>query len=110
MEEKIENGFLDEYYTDFYEYVDRNRVFKWMKKPEFQEINKQISDLKLKYPKITAYIDEGEIEELTKEELKALRKVIDLNNKIEGLEEKEIFKLGMKENYIYLKNMDMLNV
>lgn len=110
MEEKIENGFLDEYYTDFYEYVDRNRVFKWMKKPEFQEINKQISDLKLKYPKVTAYIDEGKIEELTKEELKALRKVIDLNNKIEGLEEKEIFKLGMKENYIYLKNMDMLNV
>ena len=81
-----------------------------MKKPEFQEINKQISDLKLKYPKVTAYIDEGKIEELTKEELKALRKVIDLNNKIEGLEEKEIFKLGMKENYIYLKNMDMLNV
>ena len=110
MEEKIEKCFLDEYSDDFDEYIDKNRIFRWMKKPEYQEINKEICDLKSRFPKVAVYMEDGKIEVLTEEELQVLRKIINLERKINGMEEKEIFKLGMKENYIYLKNMDMLNV
>ena len=110
MEQNIEKCFLDEYSDDFEEYIDKNRIFKWMKKPEYQKINKEICDLKSKYPKVAVYMEDGKIEELTEEELRALRKIINLEKKINELEEKEIFKLGMKENYIYLESMDMISI
>ncbi len=108
--EDIEKSFLDEYSDDFNEYIDKSRVFKWMNKTEYKKINKEICDIKLKYPRVNAYLEDGKIEQLTKNELKALTQIIGLKHQIDEIEEKEIFKLGMKENYIYFESMDMLNI
>lgn len=45
---------------------------------------------------------------LTKTECKMLQKLISIYMQISNIEEKEIFILGGKEIYIYLKELDLI--
>lgn len=110
MDEKIEKCFLDEYSDDFNEYIDNNRLSRWCKIPEYKELSDEILKIKERYPRVTTFLENGDIELLSKEELQAVRDVLNIEHQIEGIEEKEIFKLGMKENYIFLESMDMIKV
>lgn len=110
MEEKIEKSFLDEYSDDFIDYIDRYRTTKWENLEEYRDLENKISNLKSKYPKVRLFLESDEIEELNIEELNVLKKILLIGNQIDVIEEKEIFKLGMKENYIFLENMDMINI
>lgn len=110
MDEKIEKSFLDEYSDDFNEYIDNNRLSRWCKIPEYKELYDKISSIKLKYPKVIKFLEDRNFDTLSNEELQAVRDILILEHQIDSIEEKEIFKLGMKENYIYLQNMDMLKI
>lgn len=110
MDEKIEKSFLDEYSDDFNEYIDNNRLSRWCKIPEYKELYDEISSIKLKYPKVIKFLEDGEFDTLSNEELQAVRDILILEHQIDSIKEKEIFKLGMKENYIYLQNMEMLKI
>ena len=106
-QENNETCFLDEYSDDLCDYIEDNRHSNWMKKTEYTELQDKISTIKSKYPNVQEFLENAEYNILTKEELEAVRKILELEHNIDTLEEKEIFKLGMKENYIYMKRMNM---
>lgn len=107
---EFDEGFFDTYTDDFYDYFERHRIMKLLKKPEYKIIIKEICNIKNKYPNITKYLEDNEIVELKKEDLRAILKVLELQEKIDYIEQKECFKLGFKEAYIYFESMNMLNI
>ena len=105
MEESwINNIELDEIYNlieDIKEEL-KNSNLKYKKlKENFYKILDEFPNLQL--------IFEEQMElNLTKTESKMLQKLVSIYMQISNIEEKEIFILGGKEMYIYLKELDLI--
>lgn len=78
------------------------------KNSEYKEIQRKIERLKNKYPKIRGILEDEEVYELTLQESKALLDVINLMRDSLRIEQYEIFLLGGRENYEYMKKLKIL--
>ncbi len=54
-------------------------------------------EIKNKYPKVRAFIEDGEIKILNEEEIKAVFEIVGIDRDLQILEVEEAFKLGLKE-------------
>lgn len=61
-----------------------------------QNIN-NIENIKSKYPKVKELLEDEKITDLTKEEIKAILEIKELENEINKLGEDEMFKIGLRE-------------
>lgn len=78
------------------------------KNSEYKEIQRKIERLKNKYPKIRGILEDEEVYELTLQESQALLVVINLMRDSLRIEQYEIFLLGSRENYEYMKKLKIL--
>lgn len=93
-----ESGDFFELYEDcFLDYFERYKSKYLHKRKDYIEIVEQIENIKQKYPKIRAFIEDEEWQELSPEEQKAFLEVKDLDSTLEVLEIEEAFKLGLKD-------------
>ena len=95
---------LDEFYFEEYKY-DYLR-----QQPEYKEIANQIKYLKEEYPRVTNLVEDGDIEVLNLEELQKLQELLQLRAKEDFIEQKEVFRLGMKEMFCNLKEMNIIHL
>jgi hypothetical protein len=80
--------------TDFIE----KKKFQMLKtKEDYKQLITKVSKIKQEYPKLREYLEDDNISVLSKEELKALLKIIEISNDISAMEMEEMFKLGIKE-------------
>ena len=72
--------------------------FKILEKTEeYQKLTKEVEKIKEENPKVRAFFEKEIVEPINAEEQEKIQNVIDLQMEIRNLEEKEIYKLGMKE-------------
>ena len=64
---------------------------------EYTKIAKEIEEIKRKIPKIRDFLENDEITEFSKEEIKSILKIIELNNHRAMYEAEEMFKIGLRE-------------
>lgn len=64
---------------------------------EYTKIAKKIEEIKRKIPKIRDFLENDEITEFSKEEIKSILKIIELNNHRAMYEAEEMFKIGLRE-------------
>lgn len=69
----------------------------WNRK-DYQDIQYQIGKIKKEYPNVRNFIEQSEIVEFNKKEIKALGEYLELIAIIQDIELVEIFKLGLKDN------------
>ena len=81
-----------------------------MKKKEYREIIKKVRTLKESNPKVEELVEDGKIEILSLEELKIVQELLKLGNQIDIIEQKEIFRLGMKEMLTNLEDMNIIQL
>ena len=103
-EEKLYN--LDS--AEFYELIDSSRVRLKNKDEKYKNISDEIENIRIKYPNINSLFEDEKVRNLTEEECINLQKIIKKYLIISSMEEREIFFLGARENYYYLKNLDLL--
>ena len=95
---KDDDTFFSNNSDGFTEYIEDIRYNKIFKNEEYQKIKDEIGKYKEKYPRlITFFEDNTYIENITEEEQNAIFEVMSLIEKMFMLEEKEMFKMGMKE-------------
>ena len=87
--------------------LDPSVVTYLMKKPEYKELISQVRKLKEDNPKVENLVEDGKIEILNYEELKVIQKLLNLGSQLDSIEQKEIFRLGMRE---MLTNLADINV
>lgn len=83
-----------------FDLVNRNEKYK--------NLREKFNDIMNKYPNLQLILDENKEMILTEDECKMLQKLIAIYMDICDLEEKEIFLLGGKEMYFYLKDVGLI--
>ena len=101
-------SFYNECSDEFLEYVEEYRVTYLMKKPEYKELINQVRKLKEDNPKVENLVEDGKIEILNYRELKVIQKLLSLGSQLDSIEQKEIFRLGMREMLVNLADMNLI--
>lgn len=101
-------SFYNECSDEFLEYVEEYRVTYLMKKTEYKELINQVRKLKEDNPKVENLVEDGKIEILNYKELKVIQKLLSLGSQLDSIEQKEIFRLGMKEMLVNLADMNLI--
>lgn len=109
MEDMV-NIFFDNYEDGFLEYLEVHKTQALKDRKDYQDLNKNISELKYKYPNVRTFLEEKEPIDLREDEQYAMLNVLNYEIELDIIELKECFKLGFKEAIIYLNNMGMLKL
>lgn len=101
-------SFYEAYLDDFFDSLEDTK--KYLKNDkEYKKCYEKINNILKNNKKIEQLLDEQTLEKgLTKEECKALIKVINLYYKLQSLEEKEIYFKGGMDAYFYFKKLGIL--
>lgn len=90
--------FLSYYCNSFTEYLEITKVNNVINSKEYKKLRKKMNEIKEKYPRVMEFLEDKDIiENPTKEEQKAIFDILDITEEMAILEEKEIFKMGMRE-------------
>lgn len=108
--EEIVGNFFDNYEDCFLAYLEVHKTQALKDRKDYQNLNKNISELKCKYPNVRTFLEEKEPIDLREDEQYAMLNVLNYEIELDIIELKECFKLGFKEALIYLNNMGMLKL
>lgn len=93
---------------EFSELIDKSKVNLKKHNSEYRKLIKSSLKILNDFPNLKALFEDDIVENLNKKECKMLQKLFVLHMKIRNYEEQEIFFLGSKEFYLYLKNMAVI--
>lgn len=99
-----EDEFFYDEYGDFEEYLETKRINKLLENEEYNELRKEETKIRKKYPNIVETIEgETTLHNLNTEEQTALSELIQIKWQMFNLEKKELYIMGMKEmiNILY---------
>lgn len=101
-EEKItDNNRADSIiYKNIYEITDffEEQKYKNLKQNnDYMKIGKDIEEIKEKFPKVRSFFEDNEITEFSKEEMKAILNIIELQEDRAMYEADEMLKIGLRE-------------
>ena len=75
---------------------------------EYKKLRNKMEDVFKEYPNLQYILDEDQHLVLNETECKMLQKLITIHMNIKDFEEKEIFLLGSKEMFLYLKDVGLI--
>lgn len=75
---------------------------------EYKKLRNKMEDVFKEYPNLQYILDEDQHLVLNETECKMLQKLITIHMNIKDYEEKEIFLLGSKEMFLYLKDAGLI--
>lgn len=101
--------FFESIDSEFWTYLESNAYEIGKKYDEYNSCLKEINELFEFHPNLEKVIDDEEIVELTKEDVKALIELKGLYYKKNFMDMKNIFFLGGQNLYYYLKKINVIN-
>ena len=100
LKESIDNeeGFYEYEYICFTDYLETTKINNLMNRESYNELRKKQHEIKSKHPKAMQLLeDRSTVDQITKLDQKAMLELMEIQDQIHILEEKEIYKMGMKE-------------
>lgn len=94
--------------AEFNELIDSAKVDLVTNDIHYKKLKNEVKNLKEKHPNIQLFFEDEGVNELGKDDCKVLQKVLNLYQEMHIYEEQKIFLLGAKENYFYLKKLNIL--
>lgn len=101
-------SFFDEYTDDFLDYLETNRMKIVRENTEYKQLEDEISKIKAENPNVRTFLEEREAVSLTDVEQNAVLDILEIQGKMDNIEMKEVFKLGGREMFVFIKQMKML--
>ena len=106
--DKNQKTFFDEYTDDFLDYLETNRMKIVRQNVDYKELEDKISKIKAENPNVRTFLEEKEAVPLTDVEQNAVLDILEIQGKMDTIEMKEVFKLGGREMFIFIKQMKLL--
>lgn len=94
--------------SEFYELIDSTRVELKKHNDEYRKMSDKLHKIMDKYTNLQLLLEDEKIVELNSEESKQLQEIVALEMQLRNFEERQIFFLGARENYFYLKNLGLI--
>lgn len=101
-------SFFDEYSDDFLDYLETNRMKIVRENAEYKELENQIKNIKEENPNVRTFLEEREAVPLTDVEQNSVLDILEIQGKMDNIEMKEVFKLGSREMFVFIKQMKLL--
>ena len=79
------------------DYFEEQKYRNLKKNEEYNKIRYKIEEIKEKFPKVRKFFEDNKIEQLTKEDMKAILDITELQNDRAMYEADEMFKIGLRE-------------
>lgn len=106
--DKNQKTFFDEYTDDFLDYLETNRMKIVRQNAEYKELEDKVSKIKAENPNVRTFLEEKETVSLTDVEQNAVLDILEIQGKMDNIEMKEVFKLGGREMFVFIKQMKLL--
>lgn len=100
--------FFDEYTDDFLDYLETNRMKIVRENAEYKQLEEKVSKIKEENPNVRTFLEEREAVPLTDVEQNAVLDILEIQGKMDNIEMKEVFKLGGREMFVFIKQMKLL--
>ena len=91
------NNIVEKNMNELADYIETEKIKRLKNIKKYVELNSKIGKLKEKYPKVCEFIESKKIDNFTREEIKAISEIIELDSSMRSIIEDESFKLGIKE-------------
>lgn len=91
------NNIIEKNMNELADYIETEKVKRLKNIKKYVELNNKIGKLKEKYPRVCEFIENKKIANFTREEIKAISEIIELDSSMHSIIEDESFKLGIKE-------------
>ena len=101
-------SFFDEYTDDFLDYLETNRMKIVRENTEYKQLEEKVSKIKEENPNVRTFLEEREAVPLTDVEQNAVLDILEIQGKMDNIEMKEVFKLGGREMFVFIKQMKLL--
>lgn len=101
-------SFFDEYTDDFLDYLETNRMKIVRENTEYKQLEEKVSKIKEENPNVRTFLEEREAVPLTDVEQNAVLDILEIQGKMNNIEMKEVFKLGGREMFVFIKQMKLL--
>lgn len=106
--DKNQKTFFDEHTDDFLDYLETNRMKIVRENAEYKQLEDEISKIKEENPNVRIFLEEREAVSLTDVEQNAVLDILEIQGKMDNIEMKEVFKLGGREMFVFIKQMKLL--
>ena len=90
------------------EAIEERRIDLLDKNLEYKKLRNEFDKIMNEYPKLQNLLEENIRVSLDEDECQMLQKLINIYMNMQDYEEKEIFLLGGKEMYFYLKDVGLI--
>ncbi|MFG6318374.1 MAG: hypothetical protein K1W33_00695 [Clostridia bacterium] len=110
MMKKVLDSFMNDSGNSFMDQFEWYVQIKLLQREDYSELEQKINEIEHNYPNVRQYLEDEKICSMTDDEKKAVLRIIELYRNEKTIELKEAFKLGGREMYIFLEEMDMLNI
>ena len=94
--------------TELRELISDGKIKLKKRNLEYKKLTDEVSKILEDYPNLQLILEDNTTLILNENECKMLQKLVELNVEITTIEEREIFFLGGRELYFYLKNMNLI--
>ena len=94
--------------VELFECIEELKRELYCKNDEYGKVYDKVEKIKCKYPKIRGILEDEQVYELTLVESQALLRAMNLMRDLLRIEQYEIFLLGGRENYEYMKKIKIL--
>lgn len=93
---------------EFNDLIDTARIELKRNNSEYKELQNKVNKIMESYPNLQLLFEDDRVMSLNEEECKMLQKLVSLHLQISEYEDRKIFFLGAKENYLYFKNLGLI--
>ena len=104
------NKWSDEWNVRYKEFLEEHKRKNLINREDYIELQEESKKIYEKYPQIREFVENNKPMNFGKEEMKAFKELVTIFSLMDTLELIEAYKLGAKEAYIFLEEMDMLNI
>ena len=110
---QLQESFFNKYSDDFLSFIQDYTKNKLERREDYKSVKERLKRIKDDNPKLRLLddtIEDNETLELSYLEKNNLIKMMMLDDELQEIEKKEIFKLGFKEALIFFNEMGLLNL
>ncbi len=97
IENTSNNSIILQNINEISDYFEEQKYRNLKKNKEYDKIRHKIEEIKNKFPRVRELFEDNKIEQLTKEEIKAILDITELQDDRAVYEADEMFKIGLRE-------------
>jgi hypothetical protein len=108
--DKYIDSFMNENELSFNDFFEKHRLNHIVKRKDYIELKNKRNKIYSKYPELQHFIEDNRPINFNDELMDVFNELVTIYFLMDKIELKEAYKLGARDSYIFMEDMDMINI